>query len=655
MKHLELKSIAGHCKKVLYKGCLFVGFLAACGLASCSDDDESAAAPVFPELQSFSCNIGETKEFTFEANTNWTLESSELWCKLVSGENEGFVLTGSAGTQTVTIRATDEGATVDAASVAKLWLTMGMQRTVIGEVTRSALGSELKIYDMEGNELEALTVGYDDFEPFKVKANFHFAVTGTPNWVEVEGGSLVGVSNQEVEGGLRVVQDGTVEKYPVAATDNKMIVFSAEDGKASFSFPLVYAGMDPMDIDVTAPSANRYGWTVSMDGKSFAQEGGQGTSGGGSTYTNRIPFTVKVLNDDYEFVYLEEWEDVSGTKNISLIDPSMLWLHCEGEKGDISLRVDENEPQYAGVAEERTGYVLAFSRAEYESIKENLEANIVENGDIKYAYQQSNLLIQITQKEQETTTGEQLVNNVTSGDASMKINFVAYTGEKLNHYQSTYNVQSVTEINEPAMTTLITLAFEVGSVKAYDLSTEEPIESGGIEPQGTSISVDASTLGKKDIFFVVTEWVEAGTPRKAMVIIHLSNVEEGGSEEPSEGVFSITAMGSPVTCIQYIGSELDSFGVNSVWQTAMPENNQSIDVALSALGVTYQSWVCYKWSDQSSVNLDNWIMYGFDPMTGDEDKSIMNIWNDGGLSETFFIIITDSQGNKYGLIVGNPV
>lgn len=656
MKHLELKSIAGHCKKVLYKGCLFVGFLAACGLASCSDDDESAAAPVFPELQSFSCNIGETKEFTFEANTNWTLESSELWCKLVSGENEGFVLTGSAGTQTVTIRATDEGATVDAASVAKLWLTMGMQRTVIGEVTRSALGSELKIYDMEGNELEALTVGYDDFEPFKVKANFHFAVTGTPNWVEVEGGSLVGVSNQEVEGGLRVVQDGTVEKYPVAATDNKMIVFSAEDGKASFSFPLIYAGMDPMDIDVTAPSANRYGWTVSMDGKSFAQEGGQGTSGGGSTYTNRLPFTVKVLNDDYEFVYFEEWEDVSGTKNISLIDPSMLWLHCEGEKGDISLRVDENEPQYEGVpAEERTGYVLAFSRAEYESIKENLEANIVENGDIKYAYQQSNLLIQITQKEQETTTGEQLVNNVTSGDASMEINFVAYTGEKLNHYQSTYNVQSVTEINEPAMTTLITLAFEVGRVEAYDLSTEEPIESGGIEPQGTSISVDASTLGKKDIFFVVTEWVEAGTPRKAMVIIHLSNVEEGGSEEPSEGVFSITNAStvSSVACTEYAGPSLDwfkqNYGVESIWQVEKPTG--SLDVALRTLGKTIASWDCYDFATESPISL-----------TQDEikdvngDGSVINIWIGGAFVEhdVVFIVITDNSRVKYGLIVGTP-
>lgn len=656
MKHLELKSIAGHCKKVLYKGCLFVGFLAACGLASCSDDDESAAAPVFPELQSFSCNIGETKEFTFEANTNWTLESSELWCKLVSGENEGFVLTGSAGTQTVTIRATDEGATVDAASVAKLWLTMGMQRTVIGEVTRSALGSELKIYDMEGNELEALTVGYDDFEPFKVKANFHFAVTGTPNWVEVEGGSLVGVSNQEVEGGLRVVQDGTVEKYPVAATDNKMIVFSAEDGKASFSFPLIYAGMDPMDIDVTAPSANRYGWTVSMDGKSFAQEGGQGTSGGGSTYTNRIPFTVKVLNDDYEFVYLEEWEDFSGTKNISLIDPSMLWLHCEGEKGDISLRVDENEPQYAEVpAEERTGYVLAFSRAEYESIKDNLEANIVENGDIKYAYQQRNLLIQITQKEQETTTGEQLVNSVTSGDVSMEINFVAYTGEKLNHYQSTYNVQSVTEINEPAMTTLITLAFEVVNVEAYDLSTEEPIESGGIEPQGTSISVDASTLGKKDIFFVVTEWVEAGTPRKAMVIIHLSNVEEGGSEEPSEGVFSITnaSTDSSVACTEYAGPSLDWFkqkyGVESIWQVEKPTG--SLDVALSTLGKTIASWDCYDFATESPISL-----------TQDEikdvngDGSVINIWIGGAFVEhdVVFIVITDNSGVKYGLIVGTP-
>ena len=625
MKHLDLIPVANTCKKMLYKGCLLVGLVAACSLTACSDDDENSVAPVFPELQTISCNAGETKEFTFEANTNWSLASTELWCKFVKDDVESFVLSGKAGTQNITIRVTDEAATVDEASVAKLELTMGSQTIVIGEVTRSAKGSELKIYDMEGNELEALTVGYDDFEPFTVKANFHFAVTGTPNWVEVEGGSLVGVSNQEVAGGLRVIQDGTVEKYPVAATDNKMIVFSAEDGKASFSFPLIYAGMDPMDID-------------------------------GSTYTNRIPFTVKVLNDDYEFVYLEEWEDVSGTKNISLIDPSMLWLHCEGEKGDISLRVDENEPQYAGVpAEERTGYVLAFSRAEYESIKENLEANIVENGDIKYAYQQSNLLIQITQKEQETTTGEQLVNSVTSGDGSTVIDFVAYTGENLSHYQSTYGVQSVTEINKPAMNTLITFAFEGVNIEAYDLSTEEPVEVGGFELSGNYVGVDASIVGKKDIFFVVTEWVEAGTPRKAMVIIHLSNVEEGGSEEPSEGVFSITnaSTASSVACTEYAGPSLDwfkqNYGVESIWQVEKPTG--SLDVALSTLGKTIASWDCYDFATESPISLTQ-----DEIMDVNGDGSVINIWIGGAFVEhdVVFMVITDNSGVKYGLIVGTP-
>ena len=46
---------------------------------------------------------------------------------------------------------------VDKASVAKLELTMGGQTIVIGEVTRSAVGSELKIFDLEGNEIDKST------------------------------------------------------------------------------------------------------------------------------------------------------------------------------------------------------------------------------------------------------------------------------------------------------------------------------------------------------------------------------------------------------------------------------------------------------------------------------------------------------------------
>lgn len=57
--------------------------------------------------------------------------------------------------------------------------------------------------------------------------------------------------------------------------------------------------------------------------------------------------------------------------------------------------------------ESRTGYVLAFSQAEYESIKDNLEETIVENGEIAYKYEQRNLLIGFTQKEVKEEPGNQ--------------------------------------------------------------------------------------------------------------------------------------------------------------------------------------------------------------------------------------------------------
>ena len=659
MKHLDLRPVADSCKKMLYKGCLFVGLLAACGLTACSDEDESVAAPVFPELQSISCNAGETKEFTFEANTNWSLASSEIWCKLVQNDTESFVLSGSAGTQTVSVRVTDEASSVDAASVAKLELTMGLQTVVIGEVVRSAKGSEMKIYDVDGNEIEYLTVGYSEYVPFKVKANFHFAVTGTPGWVQVEGGSLVGTSNQEVQGGLQVLQDGSVEKYPVTLENNEVIVFSAEDGKASFSFPVVYAGMDPMAIEVTAPSTNRYNWVVSNDGKTFMQESGQGSTSGSATYVNRIPFTVKTLNDDYVFVYMEEWEDYMGNKNIGLVDPSMQWMHCEGEKGDIALRVDKNEPLYAGMpVEDRTGYVLAFSSAEYDTIKDNLEGNIVENGDIKYEYQQSNLLIQITQKELETGSADvQLVTNVTDNMMN-PVDFAPYTGANLSHYQSTYGVQSVTEINNPAANTLITLAFEIGNIQVYDLETESELPTAGIEPAGTYMSVNAGQVGKKDIFVVVSEWVETGTPKSAMVILHLSNVEEGGGEEEtSDCPFSImnAAMGSEASCTQYTGVSLDwltgNYGVESIWQVEKPQNG-SLDVAMKTLGGTIKEWSCYDFYTDTPISLNE-----DEIMDVNGDGSVVNIWIGGAFvsNDVVFVVITDNTGAKYGLIVGTPV
>ena len=649
MKHLDLKPVADRCKKMLYKGCLFVGAVAACGLAACSDDYEGTIPMNFPQMQTIVCNADETKDFSFDASAEWSLSSSEIWCKLVQDGQESFVISGTGGTQHITIHVTDENSTAEEASTAKLELTMGNRTVAIAEVIRSAKGSELKIYDMDGNELEYLTVGYSDYERFKVKANYHFAVTGTPDWVEVEGGSLVGTSNQEVEGALQIVQDGTVEKYPVTVEDGAKIVFSAEDGRAYAEFPLVFAGMPAMEIKVTPPSSNRYGWVVSNDGRTFMQENGQGSTSGSETYTNRIPFTIKALNDDFEFVYMEEWEDYMGNKNISLVDPSMQWMHCEGDNGNITLRVDENAALYpGGPIEDRTGYVLAFSRAEYESIKDNLEGNIVEAGDIKYEYQQNQLLIQITQKELETGSADvQLVTNVTDNMMN-PVDFAAYTGPNLSHYLSDYGVQSVTEINNPAANTLITLAFEIGNSQVYDLETESELPTSGVEPTGTYMSVNATQVGKKDIFIVVSEWVETGTPKSAMVILRLSNVNEGEQGGVTTCPLSISNnMMQPINSISYEGGDLNywmsTYGCESVWQVESP--GQSIFVAMSKLGASISTIECYDFSTESLISAPEDIV--------DMGDGSWNIWMGDSLSgKTVYLKITDGDGKSYGLILG---
>ena len=411
MKKFSLKPQGGSCMKMFCKSWLFIGLLATFCLAACSDDDDKAETPVFPAKQNIVCNAGETTDFTFTANTNWSLASSAIWCKFKSDATEEYVVSGTAGTHTVTVMATDDDQKVEKASVAKLELTMGGETIVIGEVTRSAVGMELKIFDLEGNEIDKTTglkVGYDNFAQFKVKANFRFAATNLPGWVELQGGSLVGAVDKEVTGGLKIIQDENREKYPVEANIEKnVITFADEEGKAFYEFPVYYEGMDPAKLDLKFPTAYPTNWIVSLDGQKFTQKSSGGSTGDATLY-KRIPFTIKTLNDDFEIVYMEEWEDWQGKKNISLIDPSMLWMHCEGENGKINLTVDEYKPNTAwGEPESRTGYVLALPRQKYTEIEANIEGAIVENGEIKYEYEQKYLLIVFTQKDVKEETDTQ--------------------------------------------------------------------------------------------------------------------------------------------------------------------------------------------------------------------------------------------------------
>ena len=382
--------------------CQIITFaLFALSFGACSDDDETVTVE-FPAQQEITCNVGETAELSFNASTDWQLTSSALWCKfLVNGEEE-FAVSGTAGSQKIQLVAGEE-AHGHEMSAANISLAMGNQKMVIAKVLRSAKGYELKVYNEQGEEINEIEVGYDSYIPFTVKSNFRFAATNRPSWAELNGGSLVGGADKEVSGGLKVVQNGITEKYPVVAADKQMLVFADENGKASFEFPLVFKGMNPKKIEITGVTNNPWDWTVSLDGKTFVQESASGLTGEASKtlYKSRLPFTIKALNDDYELVYIQKVEVMPGIVQFRMGEEDGInWMSFD--KATQSLSVQPS-------MEEREGFVLAFPAAQYEEIKDNLYENLIESTmdpesgmsilDIKYEYTENNLLINFVQKE----------------------------------------------------------------------------------------------------------------------------------------------------------------------------------------------------------------------------------------------------------------
>ena len=365
---------------------------------ACSSDDDDAVNPVFPQVQTIAGAAGDELDFTFDANENWSLASSAIWCKLVQGENaDAFVLNGTAGKQTLKVKITADDASKDM-SVAQLFLTMGGQKVAIAEVKRSAAGYELKVYDELGNDITetGITVGYKDiagqpiYNKFSVKANYRFAVTNTPAWVELEGGFLVGTPNKPAVGGAAFKENqGVSAKYAIAKDANYTVTFSSEDGKAAVTVPVIYNGMTTNTMDVTYPTASQWAvWNVSLDGKVFTQNGSSlnGETTNAFTFHNFVPFTLKTFGDAYQLVVFENkenglFEDASGA--VKLL----------GEKGDVKLTV---APLGSG---SREFLVYALPQSVFESLENGLDGMLEDDFmTVKSDYDRY-FLMDIVQKE----------------------------------------------------------------------------------------------------------------------------------------------------------------------------------------------------------------------------------------------------------------
>lgn len=400
---------------------------------ACSSDDD-AVTPVFPQVQPIAGEAGEVKEFTFEANESWSLSSDKIWCKLVQGEKaDAFVLNGTAGKQTIKVKITDDDASKDM-SVAQLFLSMGGQKVAVAEVTRSAAGYKLQVFDAAGNDITetGITVGYKDlaeqpiYNKFTVKSNYRFAVTNTPAWVDLEGGFMVGTPNKDAVGGVSFKENqGVSAKYAIAKDGNYTITFTSEDGKAAKTVPVIFEGMPEDMMEITRPNKKNASewnvWNVSLDGKVFTQNGSSLNGGETNNFTfhNFVPFTLKTLDDAYQLVVFKK------TKNGLLVDESGA-VKLQGEKGNVKLTI---EPLSSG---SRTFLVYALPQAKYKTL-ENGPDDMLENNytEVKIDYN-NYILMEVVQKEEKKGDSEVTAPVVTS--MGMNVDCALTTNEDFKSY-----------------------------------------------------------------------------------------------------------------------------------------------------------------------------------------------------------------------------
>lgn len=154
---------------------------------------------------------------------------------------------------------------------------------------------------------------------------------------------------------------------------------------------------EDMDI-VDGPTANRWSWTISEDGKTFTN--GAGVAGGsGTSYNKHVSFTLKAKNDDFKIVMIDEYK-LNDSKQHEVMD-EYGWMHYAiHDKCKINLTADElpnDQP--------RTAYILAVPFAKYEEIKDDVIGNAFdEAGELKIEYDRFLLMI-ATQEVIEDTSG----------------------------------------------------------------------------------------------------------------------------------------------------------------------------------------------------------------------------------------------------------
>lgn len=334
-----------------------------------------------PGATTIECKAGENPTLTFNAGDKWQLSSDATWCKFITSAGAMQEMAGNAGAHTITLEITDEN-NGNNWSTAQITMKMAGKSGIIATIKRHPKELYMKLTDISESPKKVFTLGYVDYVPMYIDANFRFAATYIPDWVDVKQineetneeflGSITGVPGESTYVQLRIVNDGERERYPITEEDGYVIKFSNEEGTANFEFPVVYDGMGSDKISFVGPTEQIYGWEVSLDGKEFRQHDESNNTV--TKYSNELQFDITAQNDEFDILYIEQNIE-RGMPSYKLIgcnaydnkNEKSSWMHFDKEA--MTLTIDEGNTT-------RNGLVMALPRFVYNKIRAGIEDHI---------------------------------------------------------------------------------------------------------------------------------------------------------------------------------------------------------------------------------------------------------------------------------------
>lgn len=344
----------------LIKHLSLLSLILVLGASSCKKEQPYIGE--IPNAKHIICNAGDRPTLSFYVEGNWQLSSDVTWCKFITSAGEVQDMSGKAGSHTVTLRITDENIKNEP-SFANITMKMGSNIGIIATVERGPNKLYMRIYDITDTPIEAVEIGYIDWIPFRIEANFRFALVDYPEWIEFEGDAVTGVPGEQTEAMVRIIADGVREQFPFKKDEGHYITFSDESGETTFDFPIEYNGMSNFALTFEGPTANNFGWEVSLDGKSFRQT--DESTGTAVIFEDGLEFSITSSKHDYEILLFEKVVD----RGIPTYEVDVDWMEFNKETSTLKVKATNST---------RHGMVMAIPRGTYNKIRADIKGNIFE-------------------------------------------------------------------------------------------------------------------------------------------------------------------------------------------------------------------------------------------------------------------------------------